>query len=237
MIKKAPRPPEIDYAIQNKLNKVKNSNKNFNKNNGDDNNGGLSPPQTAPIFNNFQPPPPPLLLPTFNNFISAPPSQPPPTFNNFPPLPSLFNNFTLTEPKPSLFGSQTITMTTPPKEKIKEEKVIDDIDMAIYKLPDPPKIEIGDPLLNVLTTEAEGILEDDCVNDKVIQEKTIEQIKDEYKFDDIRDAIDEGKIPPQLEFFLVVIMTILSMLAIFCLSMKTITNSYHFYVQTRSKTK
>ena len=53
----------------------------------------------------------------------------------------------------------------------------------------------------MLTTEAAGILEDDYVNDKVIQEKTIEQIKDEYNFDDIKDAFDEGRIPPQLQFF------------------------------------
>ena len=197
MIKKA----GIDYAIQNSLNKLQNNNENFNKKNGDDNNGGISPPPPPPIFNNFQPPPSPPSPPTFSNFIPLPPPQPPPTFNNFPPPPSLFNNFTPTEPKPSLFGSQIMTMTKPPKEKVKEEKVIDKIDTAIYELPDPPKIEIGDPLLNVLTTEAEGILEDDYVNDKVIQEKTIEQIKDEYNFDDIKDAFDEGKIPPQLNLF------------------------------------
>ena len=39
-------------------------------------------------------------------------------------------------------------MTKPPKEKIKEEKVIDDIYTAVYELPDPPKIEIGNPLRN-----------------------------------------------------------------------------------------
>ena len=88
----------------------------------------------------------------------------------------------------------------------------------------------------MLTTEAEGILEDDYVNDKVIQEKTIEQMKDEYNFDDIKYAFDEGKIPRQLEFFLVVTMTTLSILAIFCLLMKAITNSYYFYVQTWAKT-
>ena len=129
-----------------------------------------------------------------------------------------------------------MTMTKPTKEKIQEEKVIDDIDTAIYEIPDPIEIEIGDLILNVLTTEAKVILENDYVNDEVIQEKTFEQIKDEYNFDDIKDAFDEGKIPPQLELFLVVTMTILSMLAIFCLLMKTITNSYHFYVQARAKT-
>ena len=43
---------------------------------------------------------------------------------------------------------------------------------------------------------------DDCLSDKTIQEKTIEQLKDEYKFDEIKDAFDEGLVPHQLEFFL-----------------------------------
>ena len=70
----------------------------------------------------------------------------------------------------------------------------------------------------MLTAEAEGILEDDYVNDKVIQEKTIEQIKDEYNFHDIKDAFDEAKIPSQLKSFLVVTMTILLVLAILSLN-------------------
>ena len=94
-----------------------------------------------------------------------------------------------------------MTITKPPKEKTKEEKVTDDINIAIYKLTDPPSIKIGDLLVNVLRTEAEGILEDDYVNDKVIQEKTIEQIKDEYNFDDIKDDFDEGKISPTGRIF------------------------------------
>ena len=91
-----------------------------------------------------------------------------------------------------------VTLT---KTKAKPEKVIEIIDTAIYKIPDPFKIEIGDPLLNVLSTDAEDISKDDSVTDKVVEDKTIEQIKDEYNFDHIKDAFDDGKIPPQLEFF------------------------------------
>ena len=65
-------------------------------------------------------------------------------------------------------------MTKSSKEIIKQEKVIDDIDTAIYELPDLPKREISDPLTNVLKTEAEGILGDDYINDKFIQEKQFE---------------------------------------------------------------
>ena len=53
-----------------------------------------------------------------------------------------------------------MTATKPPKEKINDQ-----IDRAIYELPDPPKIELGDPLLNILSTEAENILADNYVKD------------------------------------------------------------------------
>ena len=85
--------------------------------------------------------------------------------------------------------------------KVPKEKIIDKIDTAIYKLPNSPKIELGDTLLNALSTEAEDILVDDYLSDKTIQEKTIEQLKDERKFDEIEDAFDEGLVPHQLEFF------------------------------------
>ena len=84
------------------------------------------------------------------------------------------------------------------RTKPESEKVIENIDTAIYEIPDPPKIEIGDPLLNVLSTDAEEILKDDYVSDK---DKRIEQIKDEYNFDGVKDAFDYGQIPPQLDFF------------------------------------
>ena len=34
-----------------------------------------------------------------------------------------------------------------------------------------------------------------------MKKKTIEEIKDEYNFDQIKDTFDEGKVPPQIEFF------------------------------------
>ena len=37
-----------------------------------------------------------------------------------------------------------------------------------------PEIEIGDPLLNVLSTDVEEILKYDYVSDKVLEDKAIE---------------------------------------------------------------
>lgn len=90
-----------------------------------------------------------------------------------------------------------MTATKPPKEKINDQ-----IDRAIYELPDPPKIELGDALLNILSTEAENILAGNYVKDLKIEEKTIEGLKDEYKFNEIRDVFDEGAVSRQLDFFM-----------------------------------
>ena len=88
------------------------------------------------------------------------------------------------------------------RKKPKSEEVIGNIDTAICEIPDPHKIEIEDPLLNVLPTDTENIVKDDYVNDKVIEDKTIEQIKDEYNIDAIKDAFDDGQV--LIKFFLVV---------------------------------
>ena len=55
-----------------------------------------------------------------------------------------------------------------------EEKKKDEIETAIFEIRDPPKLEIGDHLLNTLGTEAEDILENNFVNSKDLEEKTIE---------------------------------------------------------------
>ena len=43
------------------------------------------------------------------------------------------------------------------KTKSKKEQILQSIDTAIYEVSEPPKIDIGDPLLNFLSTDAEGI--------------------------------------------------------------------------------
>lgn len=55
--------------------------------------------------------------------------------------------------------------------KEKTEKVIKNINNALNEIPDPPKIE------------------DVYVNDKVLNEKNIEDIKDEYNFEEIKRCL------------------------------------------------
>ena len=73
--------------------------------------------------------------------------------------------------------------------------------MSIHEIPEPPNIKLGDLLLNVLSTEAEDILKSNYVTDKEIEDKTNDQIEDEYNYDQIKDAFTKGQIPSQLEFF------------------------------------
>ena len=96
--------------------------------------------------------------------------------------------------------SQTQILTREKKEEIKY-KVLDKIDDKIYEISDLPKLEQGDGLANVLGPEAEDILKEKFVNPKELEYETLEKIKEEYNFDEIKDAFDEASVPKQLEFF------------------------------------
>ena len=58
-----------------------------------------------------------------------------------------------------------------------------------------------DGLWNTLGVEADGILDQEFVNKKRQEDEVLEQIKEEYNFDEIKDAFDEGTVPQQLDFF------------------------------------
>ena len=121
----------------------------------------------------------PLPLPSFNSF------QP-----QFLPSPSrkeqnqqrLFTNF----------GEMAVTKTGVPKQG----QITEDLDTTIYEIPDLLEIEIYDPLLNILSKNAENLLTDDCVNDKILEDKTLEQIKEEYDSNEIKDVLDDRMAPP-----------------------------------------
>ena len=99
-----------------------------------------------------------------------------------------------------MFGSLTQT-----KEKVGENfvqnSVQKELDDTIYKFPDIPKLELGNGLSNTLGVQADDILEQKSVNEKQQEDAVHEQIKEEYNFDEIKGAFDEGNVPQQLEFF------------------------------------
>ena len=76
------------------------------------------------------------------------------------------------------------------------------MDDIIYQLPnDPQKLELGDGLTNILKPEAEDILDEGFVNKKELEDEALENIKEEYDFEEIRDAFGEASVPHKLEFF------------------------------------
>ena len=70
-----------------------------------------------------------------------------------------------------------------------------------YELLDPPKLELGDGLLNSLGVQVDDILEQKFVNQKQQEDVVLEQIKEEYNFVEIKDAFDKGTVLQQLDFF------------------------------------
>ena len=68
-------------------------------------------------------------------------------------------------------------------------------------MPDsPPKLELGDPLANLLGLEAKDILDERFANKKKLDDEALENIKEEYGFEEIKDAFDEPAVPHQLDF-------------------------------------
>ena len=92
LIKKAPRPPDLDYGLRNRLEKLNDIKDPFNN----DNNNNLSPPPSPlPLSSFLVPPPPkppqPLLQPPPPSTFRIPP--PPPPHHHFKHLSSNSNHY------------------------------------------------------------------------------------------------------------------------------------------------
>ena len=94
-------------------------------------------------------------------------------------------------------------MLTKEKEEETKDRVFKEIDDKIYEIPDRPKLELVDGLANILGAEAEDILKENFVNPKKLEDEALENIKEEYGFEEIKNAFDETSVPEQLEFFYV----------------------------------
>ena len=87
------------------------------------------------------------------------------------------------------------------QEKVVKDNVQKELDDTIHELPDIPTIELGDGLLDALGVEANNVLENQFVTKKEEEDIALEKIKEECNFDAIKDAFDEGDVPPQVELF------------------------------------
>ena len=69
-------------------------------------------------------------------------------------------------------------------------------------IPSPPRLELPDEILNVLK-DAEDVINNDFVEVKELDDKDIQEIKDEYNFDDIKVNLTMEKFQKYLNFFMV----------------------------------
>lgn len=90
------------------------------------------------------------------------------------------SNFNTKAPSWNLFRSQTQTLTRE-KEEIKDS-VQKELDNKTDELTDPPKLEPGNTLINLLGAEADDFLENKFVNKKEQEDAVLELVKEEYNF-------------------------------------------------------
>ena len=97
---------------------------------------------------------------------------------------------------------QTATMS---REKLKDSNLITetkiDIDDTLYKLPENSELELGDGLIENLGVTAEDLLDTKNITKKEEEDAALEQIKEKYGFQDIKDAFDDGYVPDNVYFF------------------------------------
>ena len=139
-------------------------------------------------------------------------SSPPPFFANnasnfhIPAQTSGFNRRSRASaplPTNKFFGEQTATMT---REKIKDGNLLTEtkinIDGSLYELPENQELELGDEVIENLRVAAGDLLDAENITGQEEEDVVLEQIKEEYGFEDIKDAFDEGYVPDSVYFFL-----------------------------------
>ena len=114
-------------------------------------------------------------------------------------------------------------------EKVVQNSAQRELDKTIYELPDPPRLELVNGLLNSLGVHADNILDQKFVNKKQQEDAIFKQIKEEYNFDEIKDAFDEATVPHQI-FSMVGRIVILTRSLNFYRRAMKIENLLHFYL-------
>ena len=68
-------------------------------------------------------------------------------------------------------------------------------------MPDNPELEVGDGLIENLGNNAEDLFQVDNITKEEEENPALEKIKEEYGFEDIKEAFDEGNFPENINFF------------------------------------
>ena len=78
--------------------------------------------------------------------------------------------------------------------------VTKEIDELMKSVPSPPRLELPDKILKVLR-DGEDVINDDFVKVEKNDDEDIQEIKDKYNFEDIKNEFDHEKVLEILEFF------------------------------------
>ena len=119
------------------------------------------------------------------------------------PLQNIFQPVTpsspqLSPPTPYSFSSRTTnvntTRATRSSEAVlqkSEQELVRENENVLEDVPSPPTLELADDILGNPEKVLENYYMSDRVSDRVFNEKNIEDIQEEYNFDDIKHELDE----------------------------------------------
>ena len=113
--------------------------------------------------------------------------------------------------------------------------MLEEIDGKIYEIPDLPKPELGDGLANILGAEAEDIFKENFVNSKKLEDEALENITEEYGFEEIKMPLMSLLSQNNLNFSMVVTMKTLFEHVTLCHLTKTTMNLFIYFAQTMDK--
>ena len=104
----------------------------------------------------------------------------------------------LSPPTPYSFSSRTTnvntTRATRSREAVlqkSEQELVRENENVLEDVPSPPTLELADDILGNPEKVLENYYMSDRVSDRVFNEKNIEDIQEEYNFDDIKHELDE----------------------------------------------
>ena len=93
------------------------------------------------------------------------------------------------------------------REKLKYDNLINeikiDIGNSLYEQPEISELELEDSLVENLGVAAGDFLDAENITRQEEEDVLLEKIKEEYDFEDIKDALDDGYVPENVYFFYV----------------------------------
>ena len=106
----------------------------------------------------------------------------------------------------------------------------------IYELPEQPDLELGTGLIDTLGVEVNDLLDSNFIKPQEENGVVLEQIKQDYNFDEIKDTFDYGIVHESVDFFMVATMKILLKMLNFKTQALIIENLLPLYCQIWGET-